>query len=691
VTQRRRTLRLVAAALALVAIGAVAMRAIGRSLDEVAREFTEAEMAQVDDAANTLREHLDDIIEDLQFAAQLVRVGTNPSDATRELSALLTVVKHYRIANVYDEEGRRIAHAVDPRATHLDAQALDPEMARAAKQAFLSSEQITSWTVNDESYRVFTIVINTATGRRLALALVVDMLPLVQPLRLLAATPGSSLLVLGPHGHALPGSDRMLAAVVADAVHGAGARTLILQMREGARGTVVISAEEARNHRLGSAEQIAVFAPAKVTSHGVWSIAKVSSSDRIHRVERSLLVRWALGATGVFAVLVAIAIYLSWTSRRALAMRERLRHAEELAHAHEKIEKVLDHIPSGVAIVSADDRVTAANQAMSAWLGQAAVGATLRATFARADGASRDQLVVLIAEARRAGNVRRLQAARLQLFGHEGRYNVYAVPLAARVREAELLIVIEDVTEVDALSRQLVQAEKLSTVGVLAAGIAHEIGTPLSVVRGRAEHLREKSPPDTPTSASLAIIIDQIDYVTRTVRQLLDFSRQPRPAATRDVDLAQTITHVRELLRLELVRRRVTLNAALSPSLPPLAADPDSLQQVLVNLVMNAIDACREGGSVLVEATAASGEPGKVRIAVVDDGCGIAEEHRSQVFDPFFTTKKRGKGTGMGLTVVAQIVRDHGATITIDSSTNVGTRVVVTWPTMSATSERHVA
>jgi signal transduction histidine kinase len=118
-------------------------------------------------------------------------------------------------------------------------------------------------------------------------------------------------------------------------------------------------------------------------------------------------------------------------------------------------------------------------------------------------------------------------------------------------------------------------------------------------------------------------------------------------------------------------------------------ADPDQLQQVLVNLVLNAIDATAAGGHVTLGAALAAppaGEAGyrRVRIEVGDDGCGIPEELRLQIFDPFFTTKKRGQGTGLGLTIAADIVRSHGAEIEVESEPGRGTRMILLWPTEAA-------
>jgi signal transduction histidine kinase len=174
---------------------------------------------------------------------------------------------------------------------------------------------------------------------------------------------------------------------------------------------------------------------------------------------------------------------------------------------------------------------------------------------------------------------------------------------------------------------------------------------------------------------------------------LLDFSRV-QPAPVRGVALGPLLKGAQELLHGEAERRKVKVEVEVPEGLPPLSADPDQFQQVVLNLALNACDACEPGGTVRLGAHAqVSDEPGAwsgVRVTVRDDGCGIPPESLNRVFDPFFTTKKRGQGTGLGLTVVAQIVRNHGGRIELESEPGKGTCVTLWWPATQAPSEeRH--
>jgi signal transduction histidine kinase len=246
-----------------------------------------------------------------------------------------------------------------------------------------------------------------------------------------------------------------------------------------------------------------------------------------------------------------------------------------------------------------------------------------------------------------------------------------AIALAGELRYARALANTRD------LENQLVRAEKLITVGVLSTEIAHEIGSPLAVIRGRAEQvLREVS--SGPRAEDLRVIIKHIDNVASTIRQLLDFSRRPRNER-RPVAIDLAVERARDLLQWKLSGRKQELVVAIPPGLPPLSADPDQLQQVLVNLLLNACDASRPGNRVAL--TAATAGDDAVRIEVSDEGSGIAPEHMEAVFDPFFTTKQRGEGTGLGLPIAASIVRNHGGQLTLRSTPGQGTTATVLWPT----------
>ncbi len=242
---------------------------------------------------------------------------------------------------------------------------------------------------------------------------------------------------------------------------------------------------------------------------------------------------------------------------------------------------------------------------------------------------------------------------------------------------------VEDQSELRNLENQLVRAEKLITVGVLSAGIAHEIGSPLAVIRGRAEQVL-RAVGTGPRAEDLRVIIKHIDNITSTIRQVLDFSR--RQAIERQAGAAGGDRRARPRAAANGRARPsgMRLEVALEEDLPPLAADPDQLQQVLRQPAAQRLRRLA-GGRPGAGRRARRTREGLVQIEVVDRGCGIAPEHMNAVFDPFFTTKKRGEGTGLGLPIAASIVRNHGGQINLDSAPGKGTTVTVVWPVAGRT------
>ena len=230
------------------------------------------------------------------------------------------------------------------------------------------------------------------------------------------------------------------------------------------------------------------------------------------------------------------------------------------------------------------------------------------------------------------------------------------------------------------LERSLQHAERLATVGTLASGLAHEIGTPMGVIRGRAEQLLNGEASSGKSRKGLEIIITQIDRVSRIVRMLLDYGRS-RESQRAVCDVRQILSHASSLLETEAARRKVQIVADLGDR--PLFAECDAaqLQQVFVNLEMNALDAMTpQGGTLRIHAEALSnGDAGKLKVVFEDTGSGVAPEDAGRVFDPFFTTKEPGHGTGMGLAVSQSIVRDHEGQISFESGAE-GSRFVVTIP-----------
>jgi PAS domain S-box-containing protein len=232
-----------------------------------------------------------------------------------------------------------------------------------------------------------------------------------------------------------------------------------------------------------------------------------------------------------------------------------------------------------------------------------------------------------------------------------------------------------DITDLKHMQEQLRKTERIAELGTLASGMAHEIGTPMNVILGRAEYLLQRVA-DEGTKKGLATIIAQVERITKVMNQLLAFARRKTPER-RAVDLVQTIEDSLEMFQERMTQSRITVEKMIEAHMPSVHADRDQLIQVLINLVMNSIHAMPEGGRLRLSLAR---EDSHVRLGLSDTGHGMPEEIRSKVFEPFFTTKDFGKGTGLGLTVVKGIIEEHGGTIAVESAVDKGTTFWIRLP-----------
>ena len=234
-----------------------------------------------------------------------------------------------------------------------------------------------------------------------------------------------------------------------------------------------------------------------------------------------------------------------------------------------------------------------------------------------------------------------------------------------------------------ALEQRLGQTEKLATLGQLAAEIAHEVGTPLNVIAGRARSIQRKAKDPEAIEKNAEIIAEQTARITRIIQRLLDFTRRKvgmaPPAEVSVNDLAQSTI---ELLAGQFASARVKVRLERSGQPARVAGDADRLQQVLINLMLNAVQAMPDGGSLVIETTTVrrtrpglegSAEQDFVAVAVADTGVGIAPEIKDRIFDPFYTTKEGRGGTGLGLAVVSGIVKEHDGWIDVEEAKPAGT------------------
>jgi signal transduction histidine kinase len=235
--------------------------------------------------------------------------------------------------------------------------------------------------------------------------------------------------------------------------------------------------------------------------------------------------------------------------------------------------------------------------------------------------------------------------------------------------------------------RQLSQSEKLAALGEVSAAMAHQIGTPLNSISGYIQLMLQEENLQAEDRNRLKIIESQLDRLADSVKNLLIFTRQPKPLL-KPLNVNEILE---ELIRLSLPwrhARNVTLFSSLSSEVPSILGDPTQLQTLFLNLITNALDAMPQGGDMRISTQiqltqAPSGENGRwVEISIADTGIGITEESKKRIFDPFFTTKKIGEGTGLGLAICEKIIKEHAGRLEVESEVGKGSTFSIFIPAL---------
>lgn len=235
--------------------------------------------------------------------------------------------------------------------------------------------------------------------------------------------------------------------------------------------------------------------------------------------------------------------------------------------------------------------------------------------------------------------------------------------------------------ELKLAQEELIRSEKLASVGRLAAGVAHEIGNPVGAILGYTEILLKGGAKKKERQELLSRIEAEINRVNKIVRDLLDLAR-PSETSMEEMDVKQVVEDSISLLSSQKVLDGIEVNLELRDGLPPITADRDRLQQVMVNLVLNAADAMPGGGRLKINANCKlqNAKRDFIEITVSDTGKGVSRDDLSKIFDPFYTTKEPGKGTGLGLAICQMIIESFGGSIGLESKAGEGTRVRIMLP-----------
>jgi hypothetical protein len=257
--------------------------------------------------------------------------------------------------------------------------------------------------------------------------------------------------------------------------------------------------------------------------------------------------------------------------------------------------------------------------------------------------------------------------------------NVSAAPFQAAPGERHgTILILDDVTARVRLEEQLQHAEKMASVGLLAAGVAHEVNTPLAGISSYTQLLRGQLDEADPRQQVLEKIEKQSFRAAKIINGLLNFSRSSGTEFER-VDVNRVLLDVLSLVEHQLEGSKIRVRRELAPQVPPIRGNENRIQQVFFNLILNARDAMPSGGWLTLHTYA---DADTVVVEVKDTGHGIRREHIRRIYDPFFTTKGIGRGTGLGLSVSYGIVQEHGGAIFVESSPGQGTTFQVALPAL---------
>ncbi|MFZ3201537.1 MAG: ATP-binding protein, partial [Candidatus Acidiferrales bacterium] len=263
---------------------------------------------------------------------------------------------------------------------------------------------------------------------------------------------------------------------------------------------------------------------------------------------------------------------------------------------------------------------------------------------------------------------------------HSGRHLVVNASMAPLLGKdgARLgrLILLDDITQRVRMEEQMLQNEKLTSLGLLAAGVAHEVNTPLAVISNYIQMLAKQIPADDPRQKTIERIVKQTFRASEIVNHLLNFSRTGA-ASPAELDLNSVLEETLALIQHPFRTARVTVVRNYGEKLPYVLGSSTRLQQVFLNLFMNARDAMPAGGMLEVRTAARNGS---VEVEVTDTGIGIPPEHLNRIFDPFFTTKASSKGTGLGLSVSYGIIKEHAGKVDVRSTQGKGTSFRLEFP-----------
>jgi PAS domain S-box-containing protein len=372
-------------------------------------------------------------------------------------------------------------------------------------------------------------------------------------------------------------------------------------------------------------------------------------------------------------ILRTVSGYVAVAIENSLLYKDQQERASELKLLKEFNESIIESINVGILAVDLDGCVTRLNSAIEHMLDlrrDAAIKRRVEELFSEDFADTLKQ--VLGKDGWQLQEIRNIYKLHTATRANRALVlNIALAPLQDAQGQTGALVVVEDVTTRISLEEQLQQREKLSSIGLLAAGVAHEVNTPLTGVSSYTQMLLGMLNENDPKHALLQKVRTQAERATNIVNNLLNFSRTGSATEFAAVNVARVMDDTIQLLEPQLRRSQIEIVRNYAKDAPEVYGNAGKLQQVFTNLLLNARDAIPDGGRIVVSTSTA--DDGSVTAEISDSGIGIAPENVAKIYDPFYTTKGVGQGTGLGLAVTYGIVQEHAGRISVDSTPGEGT------------------
>lgn len=383
--------------------------------------------------------------------------------------------------------------------------------------------------------------------------------------------------------------------------------------------------------------------------------------------------RWLYISRGVVSSLLLM-VWAAWT-----VYQYRDIYSERLKSTEAKYREIIENTPDAILTIDNNNHITTWNRGAEdifGWTKEEVIDESI-GKIIPSDLIEVGELLCLAYGVKNKGYVKNYETERMSKSGR--RILVQLTETCITDNRGNITgrsQILRDISEVRINENQMRQSERLATVGHLAAGVAHEVGNPLTSISSLVQVMERKTD-DEFIQRNLHKIKDHINRIAKIVRELVDFSR-PSSIQTTPTQINDTIQSAVGLLKYDGRCQNIDFKLDLDPNLPQIYCVPDQIHQVLVNLLLNAIDAMQEQGNQIIVSTERSN--GHIEFSVKDQGSGMPPEIQQKVFEPFFTTKDVGKGTGLGLSVSHGIISKMGGKIWVKSEENQGSSFTVELP-----------